>query len=55
LKAGGVCQTGKYGQYVAWLEDFNCESPPIKLDAPKLLTATALGQHFDVSATKINL
>jgi hypothetical protein len=54
VKAGGVYQTGKYGQYVAWPEDFDCAAPPIKLEAAKLLTATALGQHFDLSATKIN-
>jgi hypothetical protein len=52
VKAGGVYQTGKYGQYVAWPQDFDIQ--PAKTDAPKLLTATALGQHFDVSATKIN-
>ncbi|WP_036253642.1 hypothetical protein [Methylobacter sp. BBA5.1] len=52
VKAGGIYQAGKYGQYVAWPQDFDIQ--PAKTDAPKLLTATALGQHFDVSATKIN-
>jgi len=54
VKAGGVYQTGKYGQYVAWPENFDVHVQPAKADAPKMLTATALGQHFEVSATKIN-
>ncbi len=52
--AGGVYLTGKYGQYVAWPEDLAIDAPPPKTDAPKLLTATVLGQQFDLSANKIN-
>jgi len=53
-KRGGVYQTGKYGQYVAWPLNFEVQVQSTKTDAPKLLTATALGQHFELSANKIN-
>jgi hypothetical protein len=54
-KAGGVSLSGKYGPYVAWPESFNVEIQAPKTEpAAKLLTATSLGQHFDVSATKMN-
>jgi hypothetical protein len=52
--AGGVYLTGKYGQYVAWPEDFQLPTAAVKPDAPKLLTATVLGQHFELSANKMN-
>ncbi|WP_254786871.1 hypothetical protein [Methylomonas sp. LWB] len=52
--AGGVYLNGKYGQYVAWPEDLAIEAPPAKPDAPKLLTATVLGQQFELPASKMN-
>lgn len=56
VAAGGVYLTGKYGQYLAWPEDLAIEATPAptKAETAKLLTATALGQHFDLSANKIN-
>ena len=55
-KCGGAYLSGKHGQYVAWPENFEIQvsKTDTPKDAPKFLTATALGQHFDVSATKIN-
>ncbi|MCQ8129016.1 glycerol kinase [Methylomonas rivi] len=52
--AGGVYLTGKYGQYVAWPEDFQLPTAAAKAEAAKLLTATELGQHFELSANKMN-
>ena len=52
--AGGVYLTGKYGQYVAWPESFQLPSMPAKPDVPKLLTATVLGQQFELPANKMN-
>ncbi|WNB74474.1 glycerol kinase [Methylomonas koyamae] len=52
--AGGVYLTGKYGQYVAWPEDFQVPNAPAKTEAPKLLTATVLGQQFELPANKMN-
>lgn len=53
-KCGGVYLSGKYGQYVAWPENFEIQPQALKTDTPKLLTATALGQQFELSANKIN-
>ncbi len=51
-KRGGIYLTGKFGQYVAWPKDLDLSET--KVDATKFLTATALGQHFNLSANKIN-
>jgi len=57
---GGVHLSGKYGQYVAWPENVNFElsvkTPNVVLGASsqKLITATAIGQHFDISSKKMN-
>jgi hypothetical protein len=57
---GGVHLTGKYGQYVAWPEDVKFDQSstiPIKSTEPekdKLITATAIGKHFDLSSKKMN-
>jgi hypothetical protein len=53
-KCGGVYLSGKYGKYVAWPENFELQPQATKTDIPKLLTATALGQQFELSANKIN-
>jgi len=57
---GGVHLNGKYGQYAAWPEDVdfwqaNSSTAP-KYDASndKLITATMIGKHFDLSANKMN-
>ncbi len=52
--AGGVYLTGKYGQYVAWPEDFQLPTAAAKPEAAKLLTATVLWQHFELSPNKMN-
>lgn len=51
--------SGKYGQYVAWPEDvtFDFSGPQtavIKAEQKKLITATAIGKHFDLPSKKIN-
>jgi len=57
---GGVHLSGKYGQYVAWPEDVNFElsvtTPNVVLgtSSQKLITATAIGKHFDISSKKMN-
>lgn len=52
-RLGGVLLTGKYGQYVAWPEDVNFEISS-KATTENLITATALGKHFDLSPNKMN-
>jgi len=54
---GGVHLTGKYGQYVAWPENVVFEKSAVKTLEPKkvtLITATAIGKHFDLSSKKMN-
>ncbi len=54
---GGVHLTGKYGQYVAWPEDIVFEKTAAKaVEKAKvsLITATAIGKHFDLSSKKMN-
>ena len=57
---GGVHLTGKYGQYVAWPEDIVFDKPAIEPTKPiepvkaKLITATAIGQAFELSSKKMN-
>jgi len=56
-KLGGVHLTGKYGQYVAWPEDIVFEKTAAKtVEKAKgsLITATAIGKHFDLSSKKMN-
>lgn len=52
-RLGGVYLTGQHGQYVAWPEDVNFE-PSSNSPTEKLITATTLGKHFDLSANKMN-
>jgi hypothetical protein len=51
-RLGGIHLAGKYGQYVAWPEDVNFDHHGLPIE--KLITATALGKHFDLSANKMN-
>lgn len=52
---GGVHLTGKYGQYAAWPEDVQFDGNKVKeAPADKLITATAIGKHFDLSSKKMN-
>jgi len=58
-RLGGVHLNSKYGQYAAWPEDVDfghAASTEPKLDASndKLITATTIGKHFDLSANKMN-
>lgn len=52
-RLGGVHLTGKFGQYVAWPEDVHFEQSS-NSSIEKLITATAVGKHFDLSANKMN-
>ncbi len=53
-RLGGVHLTGKYGQYVAWPEDVNFEISSNLPVSENLITATAIGKHFDLSPNKMN-
>ncbi len=58
-RLGGVHLNGKYGQYAAWPEDvdFGQSAGAVPLTGKsndKLITATAIGRHFELSANKMN-
>jgi predicted transcriptional regulator len=50
IEAGGKFVTSKkFGKYITWPEDFRLE-----IAQEKLITATAIGKEFNLSANKIN-
>jgi hypothetical protein len=52
---GGQTRTNpKYGEYIVWPEDlsFDNQQPHEK---PKLMNATAIGKHFNISSQRFNL
>lgn len=50
VKVGGKFVTSKqYGKYITWPENFE-----LNITSEKLLTATAIGKHFGLSANKTN-
>lgn len=54
---GGVHLNSKYGQYAAWPEDVEFTQPTSNAEEKspeKLITATAIGKHFDLSPNKMN-
>nr|WP_201257971.1 hypothetical protein [Syntrophotalea acetylenica] len=56
-KAGGdYKESPQYGKYIVWPEDLNLNPPNTTENkpSPNLLTATAIGQAFELSANKIN-
>ncbi|MGR9051638.1 MAG: glycerol kinase [Gammaproteobacteria bacterium] len=54
-RLGGVHLTGKHGQYAAWPEDIVFEtSAGVDTTDDKLITATVIGKHFDLSPNKMN-
>jgi hypothetical protein len=53
-KGGQIRNSTKYGEYIVWPEDISLDKGPAK-EKPKLLTATAMGKHFEVSSQRLNL
>lgn len=52
---GGQTRTNpKFGEYVVWPENISIDSGQQK-EKPKLLNATAIGKHFDISSQRFNL
>ena len=55
INAGGqLKESSKYGTYIVWPENLNIEPFKTKSES-KLLNATTLGKHFDVSPQRFNL
>ncbi len=53
-RVGGINLTGKYGVYVAWPEDIEFDGIGEESSTEQLITATAIGKHFDLSPNKMN-
>ncbi len=55
LKGGIYRQGDKYGKYIVWPQALKSELGSSPSDTSKLLlTATAIGKHFEIPATRIN-
>ncbi len=55
LKGGIYRQGDKYGKYIVWPQALKSELDSSQSDTSKLLlTATAIGKHFEIPATRIN-
>lgn len=52
---GGQTRTNpKFGEFVVWPENISIENGQQK-EKPKLLNATAIGKHFEISSQRLNL
>lgn len=53
-KGGQTRNSPKFGDYIVWPENINLESGQQK-EKQKLLNATAIGKHFNISPQRLNL
>lgn len=53
-KGGQMRNSPKFGEYIVWPETLSFENEQQK-DKSKLLNATAIGKHFDISSQRLNL
>jgi len=55
-KGGAYKESQQYGKYIVWPEDIHIEIPQTTSngDSAKLITATAIGRKFELSADKVN-
>lgn len=53
-KGGQIRNNPKFGEYIVWPENISIDSGQQK-DKPKLLNATAIGEHFNISNKRLNL
>lgn len=52
---GGQTRTNpKFGEFVVWPENISIDNGQQK-ERPKLINATAIGKHFDISSQRLNL
>jgi hypothetical protein len=53
-KGGQIKSSPKYGEYIVWPENTSLVNDQ-QQDKSKLLNATAIGKHFDISSQRLNL
>ena len=51
---GEVVNSKRFGEYVVWPEDLNFGEAPPAIAKQPLITATAIGKQFELSANKMN-
>ena len=54
LKGGQTRNNPKFGEFVVWPENISLDGGQQK-EKPKLLNATTIGKHFDISSQRLNL
>lgn len=52
-QGGQIKKSPKYGEYIIWPENLSLESEA--QDKSKLINATAIGKHFNISSQRLNL
>src|SRR5690242_13204229 len=55
LKGGQIRNNPKYGEYIVWPENISFDNNHQSKDKSKLLNATAIGKHFNLSNQRLNL
>ena len=53
-KGGQTRNNPKFGEYIVWPEYISIDNGQQK-ERPKLINATAIGKHFDISSQRLNL
>src|SRR5690606_178406 len=53
-KGGQTRNNPKFGEYIVWPENILIDNVQQK-ERPKLINATAIGKHFDISSQRLNL
>ncbi|MBS1762782.1 MAG: glycerol kinase [Bacteroidetes bacterium] len=54
-KGGQTRSNPKFGEYIVWPENISIDNGQQQKDKHKLLNATAIGKHFQVSSQRLNL
>lgn len=54
-KGGQTRNNPNYGEYIVWPDNISFDNNHQSKDKPKLLNATAIGKHFNVSGQRLNL
>lgn len=53
---GGQTRTNpKYGEYIVWPDNITIDDGNQHKDKPKLLNATSIGKHYNISSQRLNL
>lgn len=53
---GGQTRTNpKFGEYIVWPDNISIDNGQQHKDKPKLLNATAIGKHYNISSQRLNL